>query len=201
MDFIHVVLIALLIGVVTLLCRSFLPAYTAKKGENLATKEDIAQITHEIERVRSSYANELKELEHRHNRILEELRSRNQLRLAALDKRLEAHQHAYMLWRKLLANLYSDKINSIVLECQEWWQGHCLYLTPDAREAFRLAYSFAWDHRKLGRSAGVDLMKENYETIAKAGPAIVSGVELPSLGEQEAEHIVDQTQSNHATAT
>ena len=143
----EIVLTAILLGIVILLWRSFFPAYAAEKGKNLATKEDIAAITDEIERIRSLYANELKQLEHRHDLLLEDLRSKQQLRMAAVEKRLEAHQHAYMLWRKLRTNLHSDNINSIVMECQEWWQCNCLYLAPAAREAFRLAYSFAADHR------------------------------------------------------
>jgi hypothetical protein len=42
-----------------LLLKSFLPEYFKKKGENLATKEDIADITHKIETVRHEYATQL----------------------------------------------------------------------------------------------------------------------------------------------
>lgn len=42
--------IALLgIGVLGLLIKYYLPSYTAKKGENLATKDDVAEITRQIE--------------------------------------------------------------------------------------------------------------------------------------------------------
>lgn len=76
-------------GVVFLLLKSFLPSYLAQKAQNLATKEDIARITNEIERVKSEYAF-----------LLEELKARHQMRLAAVDRRLQAHQDAYSLWRK-----------------------------------------------------------------------------------------------------
>src|SRR5262245_8796732 len=95
------VLWLILLGIVLLLLHSFLPAYTSEKGENLATKEDIADITNEIERVRSSYTEQLQGLQHRNDLLLEQLRSKQQLRMAAAEKRLEAHQHAYMLCRKL----------------------------------------------------------------------------------------------------
>jgi hypothetical protein len=172
-----------------------LPAYTSEKGKNLATKEDIAAITDKVEGVKSLYASQLQELQHRNELLLEELRSKQQLRMAAVEKRLEAHQHAYMLWRRLRSNLHSDDINSIVLECQEWWQGNCLYLEPAAREAFRLAYCFAGDHRSLlARGSGVSGadVRENYEIIMRAGEALVSGVELPTLGEREVENIMDK---------
>lgn len=38
-----------------LLFKFYLPGYIKKKGENLATKEDVAGITHQVERVRTQY--------------------------------------------------------------------------------------------------------------------------------------------------
>ena len=65
---------AVIAGVVVfLLLKSFLPSYLAEKGKNLATREDIAEITDKIEKVKSGYA-----------LILEELKAHHQLRLAAL---------------------------------------------------------------------------------------------------------------------
>jgi len=50
-------------GVGALLLRSYFPAYFARKGENLATKEDIGQITREIEHVKTEFATQLKTLD------------------------------------------------------------------------------------------------------------------------------------------
>jgi hypothetical protein len=75
-----------------LVVREFLPSYLRRKGENLATKEDIAAIT-ELQ----------KAVEHRFNELLEDSKQRHALRLAALDRRLAAHQEAFSLWRELLA--------------------------------------------------------------------------------------------------
>ena len=55
------------------LLKSFIPSYFSKKAENLATREDIAKITHEVERVRSQYSV-----------LLEEVRTKQQLRMAAV---------------------------------------------------------------------------------------------------------------------
>lgn len=49
-------LISLLFG---LILGNFLPKYLSKKGENLATKEDISEITDKIESVKHEYANDL----------------------------------------------------------------------------------------------------------------------------------------------
>ena len=46
-----------------LLLREYLPGYFREKGKNLATKEDIAGITREIEAVRSVYTTEIERLQ------------------------------------------------------------------------------------------------------------------------------------------
>jgi len=45
--------------IVGLFANSFLPAYFKRKGENLATKDDIAEITTKIESVKYDYAHQL----------------------------------------------------------------------------------------------------------------------------------------------
>jgi hypothetical protein len=56
--------IAVLVGfaVVVLLAKKYLPAYAAKKAENLATKEDIGQITDTVERVKAAHAADIERL-------------------------------------------------------------------------------------------------------------------------------------------
>ncbi len=97
MEVVLTLLLLLLVGIGILLWRSFLPGYAREKGKNLATKQDIADITNEIERVKSLYATQLTQLEHQNERLLEELRSRQQLRMAAVEKRLETHQQVLSL--------------------------------------------------------------------------------------------------------
>lgn len=58
--------------IISLLLNKFLPAYFSEKGKNLATKEDISQITEKIESVKSIYNNEDKILEKR-RQIYEEI--------------------------------------------------------------------------------------------------------------------------------
>ena len=181
---------ALGVGIVILLWRSFFPSYVAEKGKNLATKEDIAEMTNEVERIKALYNGQLKQLEHQNSLLLEELRSRHQLRMAALEKRLDAHQHAFTLWRTLLSRLHSADadVTAIVSECQQWWDRHCLYLSPDAREAFNRAYFAAANHAGYLRArADAQVLEQNFHWIMKAGEAIVAGAELPSLGDREAQ--------------
>ena len=111
-----------------------------------------------------------------------------QLRLAALDKRLQAHQEAYTWWQRLRwANRQTDEFAKTVMGCQEWWLSNCLYLTPEARDAFRRAYLAAPDHAQLvATHADIKLIIAANNDVERAGKIIFEGVFLPSIaGELE----------------
>ena len=115
----------------------FIGAYLKKKGGNLATKEDIEIITEKIEKIRSQYSEQLET-------VKASLQLSNQLKLAALDKRLQKHQEAYTLWVDLVWNLRNeDEIGRIVIKGQKWWNENCLYLGEDSRGAFKKAILLA----------------------------------------------------------
>ena len=119
------------------------------------------------------------------------LERKHQLRLAAAEKRLEAHQRAFALWRKLIHSVHDEKeIFNVVSECQEWWNNNCLYLSPEAREKFRFAYVCAASHKDYVKDrSNPKLVTENWANITGAGEAIVRGAELPTLGEEEAKFV------------
>jgi hypothetical protein len=174
-------------AIVFLFLKSFIPSYLSEKAKNLATKEDVDVITEKIEKVKGQYAENLQNLIHQNNLLLEELKGRQQLRLAAVDKRLQAHQEAFSLWRKLVSSVHSDTAWKVVLECQEWWNSNCIYLGQEARAAFNIAYSCASQHQDfLKDRSNPQLVKDNWKDIVGAGEAIVRSSELPSLGEKEA---------------
>ena len=172
------------------LFKNYVTPYIRKKGENLATKQDIAEITDEIEKVRSVYTKRLEGISQQNRLLLEQAKRKHQLSIAALDRRLEAHQNAYALWWKMRSVLHNDKAGSLVIECQDWWVKNCLYLDAEARQAFHNAYHAVFSHRELvdgyrGTSEGSEIVKKNFSTVMEAGDKIVKGVELPSLGEDE----------------
>lgn len=67
------------------LLKSFLPSYISEKGKNLATKEDIASITNKVESVKTDYA-----------KVIEELRSHNQLKLAEIEREKGIKKEVYL---------------------------------------------------------------------------------------------------------
>lgn len=161
------------------LLRRFLPKYLEQKAKNLATKEDIAEITQIVEGIRSDRAKELENLSHH-----------NQLKMAALDKRLATHQEAYKLWLELRRNVHKKENIKIVIKCQNWWEENCLYLDNNARQAFISACHAVALHSDLLVDKELKKeVKENWEIINNAGEAIIKGAGLPSFGKDELEAI------------
>ncbi|EJL6264424.1 hypothetical protein NMS06_003445 [Vibrio cholerae] len=167
---------------VALIMRFYIPAYLKEKAKNLATKEDISEITEAIEKVRSQYNEKLQELIHQNNIQLEGHKAVNQLRVVAPEQRLQAHQEAFALWRKMLSSLHSEERVNVVMECQDWYNQNCLYLNAQSREAFSVAYgSLAIHHDLLQDRTQPESVKRNFHEITHAGSVIVQSVELPAL--------------------
>ncbi|KVX76309.1 hypothetical protein WL07_03630 [Burkholderia cepacia] len=168
---------------IVLAIQQFLPAYARKKGENLATKQDIAEITRRQEEIKHQFAE-----------IIEASKQRHALRTLAADKRMEAHQQAFKQVKGLLS---AGEDKTIIDGCRGWMDGHCLYLTLEARKAVWQAIGHA-EGRALflaeARDDATDVLHRNeyheratekWNAIMGALPAIVTGVELPPLGEDE----------------
>ena len=177
---------------------AFIQKYLNRKGENLATKEDITEITRQIEQVKSEYTERLEEIKQQNRLLLEHTQYKNQLRLAALDRRLEVHQQAFALWQKLMDVLYDrERIGEVVRECQDWWVRNNLYLEEEAGQAFRIAYhsapTYCQIHTELREADSTErqrregVLSESWKSVNDAGEAIVKAVELPGLVEEEHE--------------
>jgi hypothetical protein len=110
-------------GVVVFAAVLFFKRYLGEKAKNLATKEDIGEITREVESVKHDY-----------NALLEHLKVRNQLRMAALDKRLQVHQEAFTKWHRLISAIGEDQMEAAAKECRDWWTLNCIYLEPKIRD-------------------------------------------------------------------
>ena len=95
--------------------------YLTKKAENLATKEDIEKLTRIEEEVKAEF-----------KQFFESHRSENQLRLAVVERRFQAHQEAHTLWIELFYNVHTDENIKTIGICQDWWKENGLYLDPKA---------------------------------------------------------------------
>ncbi len=148
--------------------------YLTKKAENLATKEDIEKLTRIEEEVKAEF-----------KQFFESQRSENQLRLAVVERRFQAHQEAHTLWIELFYNVHTDENSKTIGTCQDWWKENSLYLDPKARAAFIKAVNAAAFHRFLLDSPrnpeAIDNIKDNWHDIFEAGEIIEAAVNLPSL--------------------
>jgi hypothetical protein len=155
--------------------RNYFAPYLNEKAKNLATREDIAGLTREVEAVRAEF-----------NLIMEERRARHQLRLAGIDKRLEAHQEAFSLWRDLFRSMHSAGVNDETRKCEKWWERNCMYLETEVRTAFSAAFSAAHGHASLLQNrADSELAKENWSVIMAFPKVLFEAIHLPGLSERE----------------
>lgn len=181
----------------------FLGSYLNEKGKNRAVKEDIEALTRKVEDIKTENATKLEDITQQNRLILAQGEWKNQLRLAAIDKRLEVHQKAYSLLRKFMRILSNDEQTNKALfdECQDWWDNNSLYLTSKARSKF----GFAWETTletvavlpvyRLYRSKVIDEREVKrqeevkkkvfvlHRAISEAVQTVIEEVQLPSLAE------------------
>ncbi|WP_445286549.1 hypothetical protein [Variovorax atrisoli] len=170
-------------GVAWMVIKYYAAPYLGRKAQNLADKEDIAALTEQVEQVKRQ-----------HSELLEAVKVRNQLRMAAVDRRLQVHQEAFTMLRELVRVAHGPEIGKQVIACQEWWEKNCLYLEPQAREAFSNAYFAAGVHQTLLQASkfqmnlSPDQAKKNVENITAnwsrvmgALDVVLESVALPPL--------------------
>lgn len=167
--------------------KRFFGDYLSEKGKNRATREDIAEITRIVEEAKKSFTQDLA-------RLAEELRAQTSLRMLAAEKRLEAHQEVYQLWRQLVDGIHtenSERRQLLKQQCLDFHFKKCLYLDPTVREAFIAAITSFDVHPDLLRSPQVNPMidrsmitkaiQDNFRRVERLGEAITGACELPSI--------------------
>jgi len=122
------------IFIIGLLIGNFLPSYFNKKGENLATKEDIAEITKKTEEVKSEY---LKELENFKADLLKQHKGFNERfewykKLAEVSKKLKNRikiQKYYMQQnnQKVMNLKVMNELDDLAFEFQELSEQSFIY--------------------------------------------------------------------------
>jgi len=176
------------LGVLVLLARS----YAQEKGKNLATKEDIADITRRVEEVKAEHARQAQALEHAHEQLLKQADQTHQLSLAAIDRRLQAHQEAFAKCHDLreLAHDRSPEYIERMNGLRQWWLENCLYLAPDAAKAFNQARGAVIAYRALlDARVGTQKLEENWRIVLQAADVIAAAVQLPGIGTQSAQFL------------
>lgn len=73
------------IGFLAMFKKNYFPKYLEEKAKNLATKEDIEEITDKVESVKTDYA-----------KVIEEIKSNNQLKLAEIEREKNIRKEVYL---------------------------------------------------------------------------------------------------------
>ena len=155
-------------------------AYLNEKGKNVATKEDVAEITRKVEEVRNVYSI-----------LVEDAKARHQLRMGALGPRLKAHQEAFALWRSLYRTMHQPNVGDAMNECQAWWEENCLYLEPVVRDAFLKAYAAVGYQGVLldAQDGSAEIraeIRENRKLITEFDDMLLRAIQLPPLSSEAA---------------
>lgn len=165
--------LALAVQALSVLVVSGLGAYAAERLKGVATKADVADITRIVEDVRAMFAQRAAEQEQRYR-----------LQLAALDRRLEVLQQAYVQWWRLYDAVYTPRVHEIFDEAHEWYRQHCIYLGREVAIAFWEAARAARIHLELTQKPDVtdDAKRKNWEKLASCGDKIAAAAGLPPIG-------------------
>jgi hypothetical protein len=103
---------------------------------------------------------------------------------ATWTKRVDAHQAAFLLWRKLLAVVHGehDARRKAIREAYDWWEHNCLYLSGEARVAFfRLLTNvdlhgiFLLDHKDKRTDETDRAVRKNWKEIMDVGRILIEG--------------------------
>jgi hypothetical protein len=171
-----VLLAGILIGYIL---KPFLESISKTLGEGVGGLVVARKLEHERARGRQPVDVE-------NENIKADLTQTGNLRLAAMDKRLQAHQDAYFLWTKLYGAMHTNELMGIVLECQAWWNQNCLFLEETVREDFSVAVFSASTHDNLIRMSQGDFsaksgVDENWARILKPSTTIQRAMALPAI--------------------
>ena len=112
---------------------------------------------------------------------LEQLRQRNRLRMAALDRRLEVHQDAYTRCHSILVlSLYGTRQEafSYAKECADWWTENRVYLGPNTAKETDKLFVNVMEGAKISKD---DLLCQGRKAIK----AILDSTELPAMVRKE----------------
>ena len=174
-------LIAMAFGIWTLFVH-LLTAYFGKKGENLATREDIGEITRKIENAKLETQQRFEELAQANRAVLQRQGQRHELSMAAIDKRLAVHQEAFARCFQLYFQAHEEASADLAEQSLQWWRENCLYLSANSNTTFVRACVAAGMHRGLIDKVPQEALEDNWSRIDGSWETIAAEVDLPQIG-------------------
>lgn len=147
-----------------------------------------------------------KSIEHKFDKKLEEIRQafsremadldrQDKFRLVALDEKMKAHQKAFKLAQQMYRNIHSsdDVRTQVQRDCEEFWDSYSLYLTDEARRAFREVqhcfnlYSVNYRYWNLNRKnpESSKRLEDAFNTIQDLPAKLISIVDREASGKTD----------------
>lgn len=127
-------------------------------------------------------------LTERSQHSLEKMKQHHQLSMAAIDKRLEAHQGAYSKWWKLANHIFDANLGEMSRDCEKFIVNNCIYLGSDLSTKFKRAINAADLHKILvdrwkttQTEENAEKVEQNFEKIQSFGDEIQKAVNLPPI--------------------
>jgi hypothetical protein len=111
---------------------------------------------------------------------------RAQILSATLAKRLDSHQAAFAIWRRVPSATHDEEKRMTVLRAAEdWWDNHCLYMSDEASAAFFQMIKSADFHHVLLEMrhspqppADIDdQINSNWDRIVETGQILAKGAD------------------------
>jgi hypothetical protein len=165
------ILILISIGLFTLYVRTYVKSTVEK---SVGHQFDI-----KLKKFKQDFATEINALERK-----------DKYRLAALDKRLEAHQLAFGLSLEMYSNIHAnfEIKKEIIKKLDNFWKNNSLYLTNNARKAFKTSYVDYARYDLLKQIFGDThdkeygkILLEAFENISKLPQIIAREVDLEAM--------------------
>lgn len=123
--------------------------------------------------------------------IVEDIKSRGQLRMACIDRRLQAHQEAFVFWARMMKPPSDDEFLKAYEEARHWWDRNCLYLEPTVQQAFLHTIDGALtNHRQIRAGSLENNVIEQHRSTFDDFPVILfQAIQLPSLSPDDLQFI------------
>jgi hypothetical protein len=120
--------------------------------------------------------------------MLEEVKARHQLRLAAVDKRLSVHQEAFTHWHSLYTTQL-DGFDNIIKAASDWWNHNCIYLEPSVRDAFLnvMNQERLFRQRKLIGEIDLETIHRHWDEMTAFPSLLFDAMQIPRFSEVASE--------------
>lgn len=128
--------------------------------------------------------------------LVETFKAHGQFQMACIDRRLQAHQEAFVFWSKLMKPPSDDEFMRTNSEASIWWDHNCLYLDPIVQQAFLRSIVAAKSHHVLIRNkGGQDSISEHWAEFERFPKVLFEAIKLPPLSSEDLDLIIKRFQA------